>query len=100
MKELIEKLRTFTVPELCDGCADPNVMDYRIKPAFGTPHICGRAVTLDIPEGIAGKVSDAIMELKEGDILVIAGKGWQKKRRIWNPTTIIISMRHMPSCPG
>ncbi len=78
MKELIEKLRTFTVPELCDGCADPNVMDYRIKPAFGTPHICGRAVTLDIPEGIAGKVPDAIMELKEGDILVIAGKGWQK----------------------
>ena len=27
MKELIEKLRTFTVPELRDGCADPNVMD-------------------------------------------------------------------------
>jgi regulator of RNase E activity RraA len=78
MKELIEKLRIFTVPELCDGCADPNVMDYRIKPAFGTPHICGRAVTLDIPEGITGKVPDAIMELKEGDILVIAGKGWQK----------------------
>ncbi|MBE6121378.1 MAG: RraA family protein [Erysipelotrichaceae bacterium] len=78
MKELIEKLRTFTVPELCDGCAEPDVMDYRIKPAFGTPHICGRAVTLDIPEGIAGMVPDAIMELKEGDILVIAGKGWQK----------------------
>lgn len=76
--ELIDKLKTFTVPELCDGCTDPNVMDYRIKPAFGTPRICGRAVTADIPEGVAGLVPDAIMELKEGDILVIAGKGWQK----------------------
>ncbi len=31
-KEMVEKLRDFSVPELCDGMEEPRVMDYQVKP--------------------------------------------------------------------
>lgn len=69
------RLKTFTVPELCDGAGFYHAMDYRIKPGFGRPKIAGRAVTVDVPSGEGGIIADAILELREGDVLVISGKG-------------------------
>ena len=74
-KELIERLRTFTTPEICDGAGLYHSMDYRIKPWIGSKKIVGPAVTVDVPSGEGSIVSDAILELQEGDVLVIAGKG-------------------------
>ncbi|MDD6281970.1 MAG: RraA family protein [Oribacterium sp.] len=74
-KEIIDRLRTFTVPELCDGLPLYHVMDQEIKTRVGSTHIVGTAVTVDVPTGEGGIISDAILELSEGDILVIAGKG-------------------------
>lgn len=31
-KEMVEKLRDFSVPELCDGMEEPRVIDYQVKP--------------------------------------------------------------------
>lgn len=74
-KELIEKLRGFTTPELCDGMGLYRSMDYQIGPRAGREKICGRAFTVDVPSGEGGIIADAIEQLEEGDVLVIAGKG-------------------------
>lgn len=74
-KKLIEELRTFTVPELCDGMKLYHVMDSEIKPQVGRTQIVGTAVTVDVPVGEGGFIADAIPLLQPGDILVIAGKG-------------------------
>lgn len=75
IKGMIERLRTFTVPELCDGLPLYHVMDQEIKSWVGSTHIVGIAVTVDVPAGEGAIVADAILELKPGDILVVAGKG-------------------------
>ena len=74
-RELIERLRRFTTPEICDGAGLYHSMEYRIKPWIGRTKIMGPAVTVDVPSGEGSIVSDAISELQEGDVLVIAGKG-------------------------
>ncbi len=75
IKKILERLRTFTVPELCDGLPLYHVMDHEIKPRVGSTHIVGTAVTVDVPSGEGGIVADAILSLKPGDILVVSGKG-------------------------
>ena len=75
-KELIEQLKTFDVPELCDGMKEPRVMTYQIKPVTSYNKFAGTAVTVDIPPGITGLVPDGIACLKEDDVLVIAVKGY------------------------
>ena len=50
-------------------------MDYHIKPWVGVKRIVGRAVTVDVPAGEGDLIADAILQLKKGDVLVIAGKG-------------------------
>ncbi|MDO4268493.1 MAG: RraA family protein [Eubacteriales bacterium] len=74
-KQTLDCLRGFTTPELCDGAGLYHSMDYRIKPMVGTRKIVGTAVTVDVPSGEGGIIADAILELREGDVLVIAGKG-------------------------
>ena len=74
-KEQIQRLKTFTVPELCDGAGLYHAMDYRIKPQVGETKIAGPAVTVEVPDGDGGIVADGILKLREGDVLVIAGKG-------------------------
>ncbi len=74
-KELIERLRAFTTPELCDGAGLYHSMDYRIKPWIGRKKIVGPAVTVDVPSGEGDLVAEAILHLEEGDVLVVAGKG-------------------------
>ncbi|MEI3388261.1 MAG: hypothetical protein V8R22_00315 [Lachnospiraceae bacterium] len=43
-KEMVEKLREFSVPELCDGMEEPRVMDYQVKPLAA-----GRKIVRDRP---------------------------------------------------
>ena len=74
-KELIERLRAFTTPELCDGAGLYHSMDYQIKPWICRTKIVGPAITVDVPSGEGDIVADAILELQEGDVLVVAGKG-------------------------
>lgn len=74
-KDLIERLKEFSVPELCDGAGVYHAMDYRIKPRTGRVKIAGPAVTVDVPAGEGGIVADAICCANAGDVLVIAGKG-------------------------
>lgn len=72
---MIERLLDFSTSELCDGAAFAKPMDYHIKPWVGEGRIAGRAVTVDVPLGEGDLVADAILQLKEGDVLVISGKG-------------------------
>lgn len=71
----VSDIMQFTVPELCDGAGLYHSMDYRIKPWIGRTKIAGPAVTVDVPSGEGRIVAEAIPLLKEGDVLVIAGKG-------------------------
>ncbi len=73
--ELVERLKEFSVPELCDGAELYHAMDYRIKPRAGRGKIAGPAVTVEVPSGEGGIVADAILCACEGDVLVVAGKG-------------------------
>ncbi|MDO4314120.1 MAG: RraA family protein [Eubacteriales bacterium] len=75
IRDLAERLKSFTVPELCDGAQEDISMDWRIKPQVGADKICGPAVTVDVPSGEGDLVADAILQLQEGDVLVVAGKG-------------------------
>lgn len=73
--ELVEQLKGFSVPELCDGAGLYHAMDYRIKPWLGRTKILGPALTVDVPSGEGGIVAEAILQAKEGEIIVIGGKG-------------------------
>ena len=75
IRVLIERLRGFTTPELCDGMGVYRSMDYHIKPRAGREKIAGTAFTVDVPCGEGGIIADAILQLKEGDVMVISGKG-------------------------
>ena len=75
-EDLIRRLKDFTVPELCDGAGLYHSMDYRIKPRTSREKIVGPAVTVDVPAGEGGIVAEAILSLKEGDVLVVAGHGY------------------------
>lgn len=72
---LLEQLKGFTTPELCDGAGLYHSMDYRIKPWFESPKIVGTAVTVDVPTGEGALVAQAILELGPGTVLVVAGHG-------------------------
>ncbi|ONI41879.1 hypothetical protein AN396_02775 [Candidatus Epulonipiscium fishelsonii] len=77
-KILIDKLRTFSTCELCDGLgiySENAVMDYDIKPMVTTKKIVGPAFTIKVPFGEGSLVADAIEQVKEGEVLVIAGNG-------------------------
>lgn len=75
LNNLIEKLKGFTTPELCDGAGLYHSMDYRIKPQVCYQKIVGPALTVDVPSGEGSIVADAILHVKPGDILVVGGHG-------------------------
>ncbi|WP_276952322.1 RraA family protein [Enterocloster lavalensis] len=74
-RELFERLREFTVPELCDGAGVFSAMDYHVKPWTGRAKIVGRALTVKVPAGEGAIVSRAIELAGDGDVIVIAGQG-------------------------
>lgn len=75
LEQMTRRLKSFTTPELCDGAGLYHSMDWQIKPWVGAQKICGPAVTVEVPSGEGAIVADAILELKEGSVLVVAGKG-------------------------
>ena len=77
-KAIIERLKTFSTPELCDGAEDPQTMDYQIRQLVGEGRMVGRAYPIQVPYGISGIVPDGILEAPEGSVLVIAGEGFCK----------------------
>ena len=76
IRQLVEQLRQFSTPELCDGCTERRVMDYHIKPRTSEKRIVGPALTVDVPEDDGGFITAAIEALEAGQVLVIAGKGF------------------------
>lgn len=76
MNELIKKLRGFTTSELCDGAISYRTMDWHIRPMVTEKKIVGPAYTVKTPMGISGLVPDGILDMKPGDVMVIAGQGY------------------------
>ena len=74
-KQTLERLKTFSTPELCDGAGLFHAMDHTIRSWVGRSRIAGIAVTVDVPCGEGGFVADAIHHIKAGDVMVIAGHG-------------------------
>ena len=74
-KELTEKLRQFSAPELCDGSIVYNAMDYHIKPMVTKKKICGPAVTVKLSMGDSLMVTKAVDMAQPGDVIVIDGRG-------------------------
>ena len=60
-EKLIERLRRYTTPELCDGAGTFHTMDYHIKPRAAQRKIVGTAFTVELPKGVSGIVPDAIL---------------------------------------
>lgn len=75
MNRMIDKLKQYSVPELCDGAGNAQMMDVQIKPYVTTDRIAGPARTVDVPAGEGALVADAILQLEPGEVLVVAGKG-------------------------
>lgn len=73
--ELLERIRKFSAPELCDGSIVYNAMDYHIKPMAASRKICGPAVTVRLSMGDSLMVTKAIDIAKPGDVIVIDGRG-------------------------
>ena len=73
--ELLQRLRKYSAPELCDGTVVYKPMDYRIKPMVTTKKICGPAITLQLMLGDSLLVTKALSLAKPGDVIVIAGHG-------------------------
>lgn len=73
--EIINALRGFSTPELCDGMRVPKAMDWRVKPMVTEEKVIGPAFTVDPPVGVSGIIPDAILQAQPGDVLVIAGHG-------------------------
>ena len=77
-EEIIEELREFSTSELCDGvgAGKYQTMDYQIQERVTYKKIVGPAYTVKPPIGISGLIPDGILEMKKGDVMVIAGKGY------------------------
>lgn len=89
---LIEQLRTFTTPELCDGEIVYNAMDYRIKPMVTTTKIVGPAITLKLTLGDSLLVTKALSVARPGDVLVVDGRG-SGNNALWGDNRSLIAKK-------
>lgn len=89
---LIERLRKFTTPELCDGTVIYKPMDYRIKPMVTAQRICGPAVTLQLMLGDSLLMTKALSLCKPGDVLVVAGHG-SCNNALWGDHRSLVAKR-------
>lgn len=78
IQQLVEELREFSTSELCDGvgAGKYQTMDYHIRQMVTDKKIVGPAYTVKTPIGISGLVPDGILKIQEGQVMVIAGKGY------------------------
>lgn len=75
IQEILKALADYSTPELCDGAGLYHSMSHEIRHFVGRNKIVGTALTVDVPSGEGGIIADAILELGEHNVLVIAGKG-------------------------
>ena len=75
LNEIIEKLKGYSTPEICDGIGVFHAMHHTVKPLFDCGTVVGRAVTLELPIGESKLGRDVIDILNPGDVLVIASGG-------------------------
>lgn len=78
-KKIVEALRGFSTPELCDGAGEYRTMDREIRRMVSNKKIAGPAFTVSVPAGISGLIPDAILAAEAGDILVIEGRRYSEK---------------------
>ncbi|MBQ7155433.1 MAG: RraA family protein [Synergistaceae bacterium] len=87
-EEILKALADYSTPELCDGAGLYHSMHHEIRHFVGKNKIIGTALTVDVPSGEGAIIADAILKLKEHDVLVVAGKGncdcsyWRDHRSI------------------
>ena len=74
-KRLIEKFYEIPVATISDAMDRFNTMDSGIKPLFGEVKICGPAVTVREMVGCNIMIHKAIEVAKEGDVIVVDGRG-------------------------
>lgn len=74
MESLLAEIARYSVPELCDGMTLYHTMSPAIRMLVGDGRVAGTAFTIDIPVGEGGYVAEALLHVKAGDIIVIAGK--------------------------
>lgn len=89
---LIEKVRTFSTPELCDGEIVYNAMDYRIKPMVTMTKIVGPALTLKLTLGDSLLVTKALSIARPGDVLVIDGRA-SGNNALWGDNRSLIAKK-------
>ena len=89
-RDLIERLREFSAPELCDGSIVYNAMDYHIKPMVTRKKICGPAVTVKLTMGDSLMVTKAVDMAQPGDVIVLANKGSRMELSL--STTAVVSL--------
>ena len=73
LQQILDELRQFSTPELCDGATDMQTMDYHIHQMVGTRRIVGTAFPIQVFRGVSGIIPDALHEVQPGQIIVIAG---------------------------
>lgn len=73
-KELLKRLESYSVPELCDGMEVYQTMSPDIRHMTGASKMIGTAFTIDVPAGEGGFVAEALKSVSPGEIIVIAGK--------------------------
>ena len=90
---IIERLKMYSTPELCDGAGDYRTMDHRITRQVTDKKIAGTAFTVKTPYGVSGIVPDAIIEANPGDVIVIAGQGCCEKSYWGDHRSICATMK-------
>lgn len=74
MESLLAEIARYSVPELCDGMTLYHTMSPAIRMFVGEGRVVGTAFTIDVPVGEGGYVAEALLHVKAGDMIVIAGK--------------------------
>lgn len=77
IKELVEELRNYSVPELCDGWKAGlyHTMVTRSSRTSHSRRSVGPAFTVKVPVGEGIIVTNALEQVGEGEVIVIAGQG-------------------------
>ena len=77
--QLIQALREFSTTELCDGMTEFRVLDPAIHGMAARRKIVGPVFPVKIPGGVSGIIPDALLEIRPGQVLVIAAQGYCHK---------------------
>lgn len=79
-EQIIEKLKTFTTSELCDGFGNGRyrTMDYHIKRQVTNKKYCRKSLSCRYSLWNQRHYPECNSWCKEGDVIIVAGKGFCK----------------------